>query len=141
MRVFLICMLAALLMAGFAAMAMPVDAQIGFPATLTPFPTFDLVYDSPAQATLARLNTDMIWWEGAPYVVASPRPGFVLYTIQWWQWIMDTTGGIIMYSLLLLVVIFIVLRFAARMRYFGNVNGSNVTVQVNQSNINSHNNP
>lgn len=144
MRVFLIAMASTLLFVGFAAMALPVDAQV-FPATLTPFPTFALTYESPAQATLARTITDTIWWQNAPAVVGSPRPGFVLYIIQMYRWVNDTTNQLIIYSLLLIVVIIIVLRFAHTARRWmeksdgASIGKDEITVSVNQSDVEKFN--
>src|SRR6185369_16847516 len=114
MKTFLICTAIMIFLIGLALTAIPVDAQIGFPPTLTPFPTFDYVYDSPEQEQLANSLHDMIWWENAPLVVGTPRPGFVLFIIQMWRWVNDTTGQIAMYSIVLMTVIFIVLRLAHR---------------------------
>lgn len=144
MRVFWVALSCVLLLAGLAATTMPVEATIGLPATLTPFPTFAPgSYDSPAQATLAREMTNTIWWEGAPHIdnPPNPRPGFVLYIIQWWNWINDNTHQAITYSILLLVVIFLTLRFAHRMKTWGekadgaSVGKNEVTMKVEQADV------
>ena len=140
MRVFLIAMASALLLVGLAAMAIPAEAQV-FPATLTPFPTFALTYESPAQATLARTITNTIWWEGAPLTVGTPKPGFVLYIIQMYRWVNDTTNQLIIYSLLLIVVIIIVLRMAHSARRWmeksdgASISSNEVTVTVDKADV------
>lgn len=140
MRVFLIISAISLFLVGLAAMVMPVEAQV-FPATLTPFPTFDLNYDSPAQATMAREITNTIWWENAPVVVGSPRPGFVMYIIQMYRWVNDTTNQLIIYSLLLIVVVIIVLRMAHTTRRWmeksdgASIGGNEVTVTVDKADV------
>lgn len=147
MKTFPIIMAIALFLIGLAAMSMPVEAQVGFPATLTPFPTFDGSYDNPAQATLARTMTDTIWWENAPFVdIPNPRPGFVMYTIQWWNWINDTTSQVIMYSMLLLIVILLCLRLAHRFRtLYEKLDGassgpSEVSIKLDASDVNAFRN-
>lgn len=138
MKTFLACMACVVFLAGLALTAIPVDAQIGFPATLTPLPTFALTYASPAQATLSREITNTIWWQNAPLVVGNPRPGFVLYIIQMYRWLNDTTNQLIMYSLLLLVVIIIVLRIASRMRNFGKsdvITSTEIQLSVERSGV------
>lgn len=148
MKTFLITMAIVLLLIGFAAMTVPVEAQLGFPATLTPFPTFvPGDFENAAQATLAQTLTDTIWWENAPFVdLPNPRPGFVMYTIQWWNWINDTTSQVIMYSMLLLIVILLALRLAHRFRTLyekldgAGSSGSDVTVKLDSSDVNAFRN-
>jgi hypothetical protein len=136
MRTFLVCAALAIFFIGMALTAIPVDAQIGLPPTLTPLPTFDYVYDSPEQEQLANSLRDSIWWENAPLVIGTPRPGFVLYIIQMWRWVNDTTGQIAMYGIVLLMVIFMVLRLAHRVRRWGeksdgaSIGSGEVTVNV-----------
>lgn len=148
MKTFLVCMSLMLFISGLAVMTVPVEAQLGFPATLTPFPTFvPGDFENAAQATLAQTLTDTIWWENAPFVdIPNPRPGFVMYTIQWWNWINDTTSQVIMYSMLLLIVILLTLRLAHRFRTLyekldgASVGSNEITMKVDSSDVNAFRN-
>jgi len=145
MKTFLVCTALAIFLIGLALTAIPVDAQIGFPATLTPLPTFDYVYDSPEQEELANNMRDVIWWQDAPLVTSNPRPGFVLFIIQAWRWVNDTTGQVAMYGIVLLVVIFIVLRLAHRFKRWGeksdgaSISSGEIKMSVNAADIEAHN--